>query len=117
MRQHGEGKRRIWRKLHLAVDTANGEILAHELGDSGAHDGLQLQDLLDQIDADLDAVSAYDSVTCHKAILASKAKPVIPPRRGASISPPSIIKDPPPTRGQAVNSIVEIERKAWKREA
>ena len=31
VRVHGKGKRRVWRKLHLGVDTTTGEILAHAL--------------------------------------------------------------------------------------
>jgi len=41
---------------------------------------------------------------------------VIPPRKGAAISPPPRLKHPPPTRGAAVARIAEIGRKAWKQE-
>ncbi len=37
VRQHGFSKRRQWRKLHLAVDEASGEVLAHKLTASNAH--------------------------------------------------------------------------------
>ena len=120
MRQHRKGKRRVWRKLHLAVDTQTGEVLAHELTDGNAHDGPHLPGLLDQIEAELGAVSAdkaYDSFEGHKAIIARMARPVIPPRKGAAIRPPKHLKDPPKTRGQAVRRICEIGRKAWKVEA
>ena len=62
------------------------------------------------------ADKAYDSFECHRAILARRAHPVIPPRKGAAIRPPPRIKDPPPTRGAAVARIAEIGRKAWKKE-
>lgn len=120
MRQHGKGKRRVWRKLHLAVDTTTGEILAHEMTPSEHHDGPELPGLLTQIEASLAVVcadGAYDSFNSHAAILARGATPVIPPRKGAAISPPRGMKDPPPTRGEAVRRITEIGRTEWKKEA
>jgi hypothetical protein len=120
VRTHGVGKRRVWRKLHLGVDEASGEILAHELTMNNVHDGPVLPGLLDQIDEPLDQVSAdtaYDSFRCHRAIHERNARPVIPPRRGASIHPPPGMKDPPPTRGRIVQRIHLIGRKEWKKEA
>lgn len=120
VRQHGYSKRRQWCKLHLAVDQATGEILAHKLTASNVNDGPVLPELLAMIDGPLEQVSAdkaYDSFTNHKAILARGGRPVIPPRKGAAISPPREIKDPPPTRGAIVKRITEIGSKAWKVEA
>jgi DDE family transposase len=120
VRQHGFSKRRLWRKLHLAVDEATGEVLAHKLTLSNAHDGPVLPGLLAQLDGPLEQVSAdkaYDSFGCHKAILARGARPVIPPRKGAAIIPSPGAKDPPPTRGAIVKRITEIGSRAWKIEA
>ena len=120
MRQHGKGKRRIWRKLHLAVDTKTGHILAHKLTQSNAHDGPELPGLLAQIDGAIDAVSsdkAYDSFANHAAILERNAPPLIPPRKGAAITPPPGLKNPPPTRGQIVKRMIQIGTKGWKIES
>lgn len=120
VRQHGYSKRRQWRKLHLAVDEASGEVLAHTLSASNEHDGPVLPELLAQVEGPLEQVSAdkaYDSFGCHKAILAKGANPVIPPRKGAAITPPPGAKDPPPTRGAIVKRITEVGSKAWKVEA
>ena len=120
VRQHGWSKRRLWRKLHLAVDEATGEVLAHKLTPSNVHDGPVLPALLAQIEGPLEQVSAdkaYDSFGGHRAILARGARPVIPPRKGAAITPPPGAKDPPPTRGAIVRRITEIGSKAWKAEA
>jgi hypothetical protein len=117
MRQHGKGKRRVWRKLHLAVDTETGEILAHILTGSDHHDGPELPGLLAKIKETVTVVSAdkgYDSFSCHRAILAIGAKPVIPPKTGAAITPPPKEKDAPNTRGDAVRRITEIGAEAWK---
>ena len=119
VRVHGKAKRRVWRKLHLGVDTTTGEILAHALTESQTHDGDELAGLLAGIDAPIAAVygdKAYDAFDIHAAILARGARPVIPPRKGAAIRPPPRLKNPPPTRGAAVARIAEVGRKAWKQE-
>lgn len=42
------GKRRVWRKLHLAVDTNTHEIIVAELSLSNVSDGEALPNLLRQ---------------------------------------------------------------------
>jgi hypothetical protein len=119
VRVHGAGKRRVWRKLHLGVDTVTGEILAHALTPSETHDGAEFEGLLAGIAAPIAAVyadKAYDAFDIHAAVLARGGRPVIPPRRGAAIRPPPKLKNPPPTRGAAVARIAEIGHKAWKEE-
>jgi hypothetical protein len=119
VRVHGPGKRRVWRKLHLGVDTTTGEILAHALTTSETHDGAELEGLLAEVEGPIAAVygdKAYDAFDIHSAVLARGAQPVIPPRKGAAIRPPPGLKNPPPTRGAAVARIAEIGRKAWKEE-
>ena len=119
VRVHGKDKRRVWRKLHLAVDTRTGALHAHALTASEVHDADELEGLLARTDAPIAAVcadKAYDSFDCHAAILARDAQPVIPPRKGAAIRPPPGRKDVPPTRGAAVARIAEIGRDAWKAE-
>jgi len=62
---HGAKSRRTWRKLHLAVDAANGMILAQTLTDQDADDPSQVGPLLDQIDdliVQVTADGAYDGV-------------------------------------------------------
>ncbi|BBK40617.1 IS5 family transposase [Allostella vacuolata] len=117
VRVHGAGKRRVWRKLHLAVDTRTGMLHAHALTASEASDGGRLEDLLAAVGAPIEAVcadKAYDSFDCHDVIRAHGARPVIPPRKGAAIRPPQNRPDAPPTRREAVARMAEIGRKAWK---
>jgi len=116
----GFSKRRLWRQRPLAVDEATGMILSHKLTLSNVHDGPVLPELLAQIEAPLEQVSADkadDSFGGHEAILAKGATPVIPPRKGAAITPPPGARDPPPTRRGIVRRISEIGSKAWKVEA
>lgn len=119
IRMHGKGKRRVWRKLHLGVDTATGVVVTQALTPSQTHDAAELNDLLAAVDGPIAAVyvdKAYDSFGSHAAILARGALPVIPPRKGAAIRPPPDRPDVPPSRGTAVARINEIGRKAWKKE-
>jgi hypothetical protein len=57
-------KRRVWRKLHLAVNADTGEVLASDLTNRRTADCARVPKLLDQIDeevASLTADGAYDA--------------------------------------------------------
>lgn len=82
VRQHGVGKRRTWRKLHLGVDETTGEIVAVVVSTNNVGDAEVLPDLLEQVDGDIEQVSgdgAYDSEGSYQDITARGARPVIPP--------------------------------------
>lgn len=87
-RQHGVSKRRTWRKLHLGVDEATGEILAAVVTLNDCHDGEVLADVLNGIEDSVEQVStdgAYDHRHCYDEIAAKGAKAVVPPRKDAKI--------------------------------
>ena len=48
--KHGTRQRRSWRKLHLGVDAATGQIEAVELTTNDVDDGSQVGPLLDQVE-------------------------------------------------------------------
>jgi hypothetical protein len=78
---HGERDRRVWRKLHLAVDPGSGEVLACELTSTEAGDAPQVAPLLGQISGALGTVIAdgtYDGEPVCRAVAV-----VIPPRATA----------------------------------
>jgi hypothetical protein len=80
VRVHGKGKRRVWRKRPLAVDTRTGALHAHALTASEASDGGELEGLLARTAAPVAAVcadKACDSFDCHAAILARHVQPFI----------------------------------------
>src|SRR6185369_4346982 len=88
VRQHGWSKRRTWRKLHLGVDEATGEILAAVVSEARISDDDALPDILAQVKGEIHQVSAdgaYDKRSCYDALAARGAKAVIPPRRDAKI--------------------------------
>ncbi|HFG1852448.1 TPA: IS5 family transposase [Vibrio cholerae] len=88
VKKHGtDGKRRVWRKLHLAVDISTHEIVAAELSLSTVTDAEVLPNLLKQTRRRIIEISgdgAYDTRDCHEAIRFKRAIPLIPPREGAA---------------------------------
>jgi IS5 family transposase len=87
-RQHGISKRRTWRKLHLGVDEATGEIVAAVVTTTDFHDGEVLRDLLNQIEDEIEQVTgdgAYDQRDCDDAMMERGAKASIPPRKDGVI--------------------------------
>ena len=86
MRQHGVGKRRTWRKVHLAVDETTQDIIGIAVTTTAWGDSEILPGLLDQIEGEIAQVSAdgaYNSHGCHAAIAERDARATLPPRDGA----------------------------------
>ncbi len=82
-----DGKQRVWRKLHLAVDTDTHEIIATELSLSNVSDGEVLPNLLKQTRRRIVEISgdgAYDTRLCYETIRIKRATPLFPPREGAA---------------------------------
>lgn len=92
--KHGGSKRRIWRKIHIAVDEQTLEIRAVEVTSGAIGDATVLPDLLSQIApqeeiACVTADGAYDTRACHDAIAARGAIAIIPPRKNARLWKPT----------------------------
>ncbi len=120
VRKHGAGKRRTWRKLHVAVDTQSQEVVAVEMTTNNVGDSEVLPDLLKQLDerdpiATVAGDGAYDTRQCHQAIRDKGAEALIPPREGAAewandgdgIHPRTAI----------VRCCDEIRKKEWKQQS
>jgi IS5 family transposase len=114
VRQHSWKKRRTWRRLHLGVDEATGEVVAQVTTEREVTDDAVLPELLAQIEAPLKQVTvdgAYDTFDCYKAIEARGARPVIPPDKNAVDHGSNSARD------RTVRRVGEIGRKAWKVES
>ena len=119
VRQHGYTRRRSWRKLHIGVDQATGEIVAAVVSTNNFTDGQVLPDLLDQVDEEIDQVTgdkAYDKRNCYEAIRARKARAAIPPQKGAHIWQHGNSKAERLIRDENLRRIRAIGRKKWKQE-
>ena len=100
-RKHGGARRRVWRKVHLAVDESTLEVRAVEITGSHVGDAPVLPDLLGQIPegeavGSVTADGAYDTRACHDAIAGRGADAIIPPRRNAK----PWKKDSPPAQAR-----------------
>lgn len=87
MKKHGKEQRRVWRKLHLAVDADTHQIICAELSLSTVTDGEVMPTLLNQTYRKIKSISgdgAYDTRLYYQVIQRKKARPLIPPRAGAT---------------------------------
>ena len=122
VRQHGFNKRRTWRKLHLGVDAATGEIVAQTLTTNSQDDAGQVEPLLDQIEAPIAAVGgdgAYDRRKVFEALAAPDRgppmRPIIPPRKDAKIEQHGNRKAEPLPRDETIRTIRKRGRRTWKK--
>ena len=112
-RKHSGARRRVWRKVHLAVNEATLEVRAVEDTGSGVGDAPMLPSMLSQISADepiaaVTADGAYDGRACRDAIANRGAETAISPRRNAR----SWKKDSPRAgaRNEALQAIKRLGR-------
>lgn len=117
VRVHGIGKRRTWRKLHIAMDEATAEVVATVTTTSNVSDKEVLPILLEQITepiAQLTGDGGYDYATCYEAIARRDARAVIPPRRTGRLHPQD---ERLRARDKSLRRIKKVGRKRWKRES
>ncbi len=122
VRQHGSSRRRTWRKLHLGINSADGEIQAAVMTDNRVSDDEAVGDLLAQISAQLDtgtADGAYDKRKVYDLFNAHSpgVKIVIPPRRGARLWQHGNARAERLKRDENVRAIRRVGRQAWKRQS
>ena len=128
VRQHGYTKRRVWRKLHLAINENNQKIEAFEVTESSFQDGDGLLTLLSKIDQKIDKVigdGAYDQYKIYKISEEQDFTLIAPPKRDAKLTKEctgySTLKKLTPEMLHALKSrdcyiekIRRIGRKEWK---
>ena len=116
-RQHGVGKRRTWRKLHLAVDPATHQIVAEVLTESNEHDANQVEPLLEQVEAEVQTFygdGAYDQWKVYDTLTENSIWSIIPPRKNAKIKRHGNSAEEPLERDECLRQIRRDGRKAWK---
>ena len=90
--KHGTIKRRAWRKLHIGLDAATGEIACFDLTDKDVDDAGHIEALLQQIDRSLELLmgdGAYDAEGARKSVRnhSPGARYIAPPRKDAALGP------------------------------
>ncbi|ENS3351536.1 IS5 family transposase [Salmonella enterica] len=90
VKKHGKERRRIWRKLHLAVDSKTHEIICADLSLNNVTDLEGFPGLIRQTHRKIRSVAAdgaYDTRLCHDELRRKKIRTLIPPRKGAGYWP------------------------------
>ena len=121
VRQHGYSKRRTWRKLHIGINEATGEVIAAMASTNDLRDDALLGDLLEQVPGLIEQVSGdgiYDTGECYRLLQEREARAAIPPRRGArrSSKPELAARNAHLLRIQQLSQQGEDGRKKWKHE-
>jgi hypothetical protein len=116
--KHGTSRRRSWRKLHLGVDAASGEIVAIELTSKEIDDAARSGALLDQITgplASFTADGAYDQDRVYETVAERHpdAAVIVPPRATAVPGPSAATA--PTQRDRHIQEIVEHGRMGWQK--
>lgn len=86
MRKHGKEKRRVQRKLHLAIDSSTHEVISAVVSLESVGDNEALPTLLNPLRrkiAQVSADGAYDTKARHQVLRKKGIKLTIPPRSGA----------------------------------
>ena len=123
VRQHGWMKHRLWRKLHLAVNSESQEIEACELTDLGVQDCEGLYLLMNNIGDCVESCKgdgAYDRYGCYEESIKRDFKLVTPPQRNAvtsderRASKKKASVEAVKKRDEMVIQMRELGRKEWK---
>jgi hypothetical protein len=111
-------KRRVWRKLRLAVNADTGEILASDLTNRRTADCVRVPTLLDQIDDEVASVTAdgaYDAGAVYEAVQGKgrghRVAVLIPPGRGAQLSLSRLPGQR--ERNRNIRSMRKLGRRKW----
>ena len=110
--RHGEGKRRTWRKVHLAVDAGSKDVVGVEVTTGARSDAEVFEGLLGQVEGNIEQVDgdgAYDTRAAYAAAAARGARLVVPPRENA------VPWEAGHPRNQALGGIAQHGRKGWKK--
>jgi hypothetical protein len=116
--KHGASRRRSWRKLHIGVDAATGQVVAATLTTNDVDDGTQVGTLLDQVDgpiASFTADGAYDQDGVYGEIAERHpdAAVIVPPR--SSAVPSKTAETAPTQRDRHLQLIAERGRMGWQK--
>lgn len=112
-RWHKVFKERVWRKVHMAINEANNDILSVVMTKSEFHDSEIFSEVMDKVDPNISQVTAdgaYDAKNCYKWAEKNNVIAVFPPRRDARVK----VNTPRPIRDHHIREIGKIGPKKWK---
>ena len=117
LEKQGTKTRRSWRKLHLGLDAATGQIVASSLTPHDTDDASQIGPLLDQVTGPLASVTgdgAYDQEGVYAGIAERhpEAAVIVPPRTTAVMS--KAAGTDPTQRDRHLQCMAEKGRMGWQ---
>ena len=118
VRKHGADQRRVWRKVHLAVDADNHDVRAVEMTDHRHGDSEILPGLLAQLPEEeriavISGDGAYDTRAVYEASTARNSALLVPPRRNGK--PWKTRTAGAGERNETLRAIKHLGRRLWKR--
>ncbi|MDQ3042439.1 MAG: IS5 family transposase [Acidobacteriota bacterium] len=121
VRSHGYTKRRTWRKLHLCLDAATGEVIVAGASENSVSDCQMFPEILRAVAEEIEQISAdgsYDRRKVYEAVNQRAIKrAAIPPRRGAKIWQHGNSRKERLIRDENLPVVRKKGRAKWKREA
>lgn len=121
VRTHGASKRRTWRKLHLCLDAATGEVMVAAATENSVSDCTMFPEILAALAEEIGQISADGSYDRRKVYAALNKHGVkraaIPPRQGAKIWQHGNSSKERLIRDENLRSVRRKGRAKWKREA
>ena len=121
VRTHGVSKRRVWRKLHLCLDAATGEVMVAAATENSVSDCTMFPEMLAAVEGEIEQISAdgsYDRRKVYAALNEGGVKrAAIPPRKGAKIWQHGNSSKERLIRDENLRSVRRKGRAKWKREA
>lgn len=118
VRQHGWGKHRTWRKIHIALTPEDGMIRAAEMTTNGVDDASMVEPILRKIKGKVKKFGGdggYDKIKVYEVLEKEKIKSIIPPQKNARISKHGNCRGKTKPRDRAIRYIRHHGRKNWKR--
>jgi len=121
VRTHGASKRRTWRKLHLCLDAATGEVMVAAGSENSVSDCEMFPEIVSAVKEEIASISCdgrYDRRKVYAALNQRAIKrAAIPPRRGAKIWQPGNSRKERLIRDENLRAVRKKGRAKWKREA
>ena len=115
--KHGGRGKRAWKKLHLGVDRS-GAIVAEVLTDGDVNDAKTALALLDNVEGDIETLTAdaaYDTLAIYDVSAARGVEVIVPPSKRATRSRQP--RSPSSDSDCTIMRVKDSGRRQWKKES
>lgn len=125
VRRHGPTKKRLWRKLHLAINSKTQIIEACELTELGTQDCEGFKSLINSIKEPINEAigdGAYDRFSCYEEMEKRGGKGIFPPQHNAVTSQERGVNRKKASKGavekrdETIKQARLLGKKSWKQQ-